>query len=91
LGWPYFSWSAGYDTDNRFRIMKKILESSNKSEICTLLRRERIDFVEIQYPTQIEEVRINYLFYEDNFNEIFNDAETKIKLYDVNTSCKSYI
>ena len=48
MGWPYFSWSAGYDTDKRGKTMEKIYTSQDKLEICTLLRENDLDYFTVQ-------------------------------------------
>jgi len=87
LGWPYFSWSAGYDTDRRLKTLKDILQSSDLAQACSLLKTEGIDYIEIQNPTPIEGVEINYDFFEKNFKEIYFSQEGNILIYNVNTSC----
>ncbi len=88
LGWPYFSWSAGYDTDSRFKIMSNLLSEDNKENLCKSLLKEKIDYVEIQKPSRIEGVSVNYEAYERNMDKIFFDPEERITIYDVGTSCK---
>jgi len=87
LGWPYFSWSAGYDTDSRFSEMKELLSSNNKFLLCGLLRQRGISYVEIQNPTSIENITINYSFFENNFIKIFEDNRSKISIFNVSLSC----
>ncbi len=88
LGWPYFSWSAGYDTDSRFAKMKSLLAPNSKKVSCSSLVDENIDYVEIQKPTFLEEVTINYSFFENNFAKIHQDPKTNISIYDVSLSCQ---
>jgi len=88
LGWPYFSWSAGYDTSKRTLLLKEILESSNLNNICDLLKQENIDYVEIQNPTSLEEIKINYNLFRNNFKKVFNSPSSNITIYDVTLSCK---
>ena len=88
LGWPYFSWSAGYDTDTRINLMKKIMEPSNLGNICSLLRGEGVGYIEVQNPTSFGNIDINYSFFENNFRKIFSSSETDINIYDVGFSCK---
>ena len=87
LGWPYFSWSAGYSTDERFKLLKDILQSSDPAQACSLLKMGGVNYIEIQNPTSIEGVKINYDFFEKNFKEIYFSQESNILIYDVNTSC----
>ena len=88
LGWPYFAWSAGYQTTQRHEMMKNILASSNKATSCQKLGNENIDYLEIQNPTLLEDVSINYSFFEKNFIRIYFDESVNISIYDVGLSCK---
>lgn len=44
LGWPYFSWSAGYDTDGRWALQKQIYASTTKQSLCPLLWQNNIQY-----------------------------------------------
>ena len=89
LGWPYFSWSAGYDTDSRFKTLSNLLSERDKENLCNSLLKEKIDYVEIQKPSRIESVSVNYEFYEKNMDKIFFDSEEKITIYDVGSTCSN--
>lgn len=88
LGWPYFSWSAGYDTSYRHNLMKEVLFGNDRELICDKLEKEGVDYLEIKNPTDLEDVKINYDFFDLNFKQVFYDEETRIKIFDVNSSCK---
>lgn len=88
LGWPYFAWSAGYETTQRHEKMRNIMASSDKTSACRKLFKENIDYVEIQNPTQLEDVSINYSFFDENFIRIYFDESKAISIYDVGLSCK---
>ena len=88
LGWPYFSWSAGYNTNERFGLLKEILESSDLEHSCLLLKKADVNYIEVQNPTPIEGIEINYEFFKENFKEIFSSPTTNINIYDVNLSCQ---
>ncbi len=87
LGWPYFAWSAGYNTDFRFKRLKSILASTDKKTACNMLRDEKIDYLEIQEPTSIEEAQPNYVFFKTNFDKIYFNSEKAMSIYDVRKSC----
>jgi hypothetical protein len=87
LGWPYFAWSAGYETTQRHEVMKNIMASSDKAYTCTSLFRENIDYIEIQNPTQLEDISINYSFFDETFIKIYSDENRTISIYDVRLSC----
>jgi hypothetical protein len=88
LGWPYFPWSAGYDTDARNLKMGSMLNPVDKDSLCFLLAKEGIDYVEIQNPTALEGIIIDYSFFEENFFKIHEDYQTRISIFEVSRSCK---
>jgi len=47
LGWPYFAWSEGYDTNTRGDIMKLIMTENDQGKACLLLKNNNIRYVEV--------------------------------------------
>lgn len=88
LGWPYFAWSQGYDTDKRFEIMKQMLAENNKQTACSLLKQNKIDYVEIQVqnPPDPNLPEISNL-YSNNFYPIYQNITNKYFIYSVKRSC----
>jgi len=87
LGWPYFSWSAGYNTDERLKTLKDILQSSDMVYVCSLLKEAGVNYIETQNPSPIAEVEINSGFFEKNFKEIYFSKDMNIHIYDTALSC----
>lgn len=87
LGWPYFSWSIGYDTQRRDAERKKILEATlgNKKLICNLLNKNQIDYVCLEESAQ--EISANKDFWENNFSAVYQNKKTGFLIYDVKYSC----
>jgi hypothetical protein len=46
-GWPYYAWSAGYDTDKRGQIVNRLYGTSNRNELSSLAHAEGIRFIVI--------------------------------------------
>lgn len=44
-GWPYFAWSAGYDTDFRYAMVKKMYEAQTPEKLMALIKENRIRFI----------------------------------------------
>ena len=86
LGWPYFAWSAGYDTNQRYKILKDIFASSSLQSICPLLEKANIDYVETTDLNNLEGVIINNNFFKENFAELFQG--NIITIYSVPLSCQ---
>lgn len=89
MGWPYFSWGAGYDTIKREKIMKAILNPSSKSEACHLLEGEGIDYVEMEIPPDLLDYPINHDFYNSEFVKTYSNPESTYSIYSVSQSCKT--
>jgi len=87
MGWPYFSWSAGYDTHTRLKVMQNLLNPGDKESFCRELRNWGIDFIEIVDPTPIEDVEVNYQFFKENLTPIFSGTGGDLIIYDPNNLC----
>lgn len=88
LGWPYFSWSAGYDTNKRETLRRKLLEASfgNKNTICNMLKANNIQFVSIE-KTNPPDFIPNFSFWENNFSKVYNNQKSGLTIYNVAKSC----
>ncbi|MBI2267992.1 MAG: hypothetical protein HYU80_00925 [Candidatus Blackburnbacteria bacterium] len=89
LGWPYFAWSAGYDTDTRFQEIKDVYVSSNKHDVCTFLRNKKIDFIETQPRYSKEEFPISFSLFEKNFHLVYKNQISGLRIYNTKTSCNN--
>lgn len=88
LGWPYFAWSQGYDTNKRGESLREILGSTNKQEACALLKRDDIDYVEIkmQNPPDPDVPPISNI-YENDFFKSYENIENNYSIYNVKINC----
>lgn len=88
LGWPYFSWSSGYNTHKRDSERIAILEAShaNKAITCNSLKKANIQFVFLGRNNP-ETLTPNYSFWENNFVETYYNPETDSVIYNVGRSC----
>ena len=91
LGWPYFAWSAGYDTQTRHKTMQTLFSPTDKRSSCESLKKEKIDFVEIQIPSYLEGVSVDFSFFQNNFVRIYYDRVGNFYIYDVKLSCQNII
>ena len=90
LGWPYFAWSQGYDTDKRMEVMSNMLGASDKQTACALLKENEIDYIEIkkQDPPDPNIPPISTLF-EEEFKKIYNNNSEDYFIYSVDSSCNN--
>jgi len=89
-GWPYFTWSLGYDTDKRLKLIKQIYGGEDVNTVCYLLEKEGIDYLETHSSPGRDEFTINYQLFEDKFFLQYENPITGLKFYDVESSCVSY-
>jgi hypothetical protein len=89
MGWPYFAWSAGYDTHSRGKLMDNIFTSVDKREICMLLKLNKIDYFTIQDTSQDRDFpNINLRFYNNNFTPVYIDAvNPDFMIFSVSANC----
>ena len=45
MGWPYYAWSAGYDTYDRAAKAKEIYSSTDEAAIKKLVKQEKITYI----------------------------------------------
>ena len=90
LGWPYFSWSAGYDTTTRGEEWARVLGASavSKNSVCDFLTANSIQFVSLE-KNGPEDVLIDKSFWENNFTMVYNNLDTGLTVYDVFPSCQN--
>ena len=88
LGWPYFAWSQGYDTNGRSKSMTEMLESDNKHSACKLLKKNGITYIEIktQNPPDPDVPAISGI-YNKEFSTVYSDAISNYLIYSVKDSC----
>ncbi|SMC26512.1 Q-cell neuroblast polarisation [Andreprevotia lacus DSM 23236] len=84
-GWPYYAWSAGYDTDTRGRWQKQMYSTTSADELRLIARGEHIDYIIVddanrnsrEYPT-------NELLIGQTFPLVFSSPKDNTRIYKVN-------
>jgi hypothetical protein len=85
LGWPYFSWSQGYDTLQRDNIRKALLNTNDKIFFCKNIFEYNLTYIELSPNTQ--DAIINTAFFDKNFLKIYENPSTKFSIYDLKLGC----
>lgn len=44
-GWPYYAWSAGYDTEYREKMVRRMYMANTPEELDTLIKQNKIRFI----------------------------------------------
>ena len=59
-GWPYYPWSAGYDTDMRTKLVKEMYEAQSPSELDIRIRDNQIRYIIVDHDNRVsQDYRIN--------------------------------
>jgi hypothetical protein len=88
LGWPYFAWSLGYDTNKRGLIQKEIFEGNDLETVCNLLRENKIDYLTTEEPPPHPEFGINYALFKENFPIFYrNPDNNNFTIYEAKQKC----
>jgi DNA-binding beta-propeller fold protein YncE len=76
-GWPYYSWSAGYDAGNRDRLYKDMFENKDPRKVFRLLKENHISYVAVDNAVRHNEFikRPNEQIYTTYFPKVFEDKQ----------------
>jgi len=87
LGWPYFAWSQGYDTNNRYITFTQILGAEKKQTLCPLLIENNIDYIEISGNNLSDPnlPKVSDLF--TNLKPIYKNSKTNYSIYKTSQNC----
>lgn len=90
-GWPYFPWSAGYDTDARTKQVKLMYEAQTPGELEKLVRKNKIRFIIVDHDNRTSE---DYRLNEDNIRSAYEcvysqgEGEMMTSVYDTEKPLK---
>lgn len=92
LGWPYFPWSLGYDTNTRGEKMKEILAAPTKTRACQLATQAGIDYIELE-KRSVDDPNfppVSQVF-SDTFFLLYSNPSRQYSIYGVKESCSKNI
>jgi DNA-binding beta-propeller fold protein YncE len=87
-GWPYYTWSAGYNLAKREPAYRQMFESRNLEQVFRLLKQNNISYVAFDDGVRHGEVikRPNEQLYARHFENVFEDKKNQygsLKIYKV--------
>lgn len=81
-GWPYFSWSAGYDTETRKKIVAQIYGGTDIQQIKELIKRNNIRYIVVEDGNrQSTDYQLNEKIISQNFELVYNNSWPNISIY----------
>ena len=82
-GWPYYAWSAGYDTDYRFETAKYIYTIDDEAELLEVLAEENINYVLYERGMYYDDVAAREDVIADALTLVFESGDGLYRLYRV--------
>lgn len=81
-GWPYYAWSAGYDTSHREAIVKEIYEGEDIDRVRKLVLNNHISYIVIDDDNRNSQVySLNEEFFDNNFKIVYRNDDKNTKIY----------
>jgi hypothetical protein len=84
-GWPYYPWSAGYDTDQRTLQVRMMYEAETPKELNDLIKMNQIRYIIVDRTNrESEEYSVNEENIENTYECVYKDGtgEDRISIYD---------
>ena len=82
-GWPYYAWSAGYDTDARFDLAKLMYTSMSADDLLETLRAEGITYILYENNMYYDDVPANEEPIQEICDLVFASEDGLYRLYKV--------
>lgn len=80
-GWPYYAWSAGYDTDYRFEMAKYIYSIDDEAELLRTLSEENINYVLYERGMYYDDVAAREDVIANALSLVFESGDGNYRLY----------
>ncbi len=81
FGWPYYAWSAGYDTNARAQQVNLMYEAKDSDTLRYLIYKNNIDYIIIDNDTRTNsEYTVREDVIESTYKEVFSNGEGNWKL-----------
>jgi hypothetical protein len=81
-GWPYFTWSAGYDTYARDPILREIYGGTSIQRVKELVKNSNISYIVIEDGNRnSQDYKLNEQLIATNFNKVYENFERRIAIY----------
>lgn len=87
LGWPYFSWSLGYDTNGRDVLVRKMFNPTDINTECILLKKNNISYISLDRENDFVP---DTTFFERNFKQVYTNSVSGFTIFDVNQTCSFF-
>ena len=90
-GWPYFAWSAGYDTENRELLVRTMYESNTPEELDMLVKENNIRYIVVEYNNRnTSDYAVNEENIQATYHKEYQNGEGEFGFYIYDTTKPIY-
>lgn len=82
LGWPYYAWSAGYDTYDRAEKAKEIYTSQEPERVKSLVRQEGITYIFFEEGMTFEGETCIETTIKSVYRLVYQSEDRRIRIYE---------
>lgn len=80
-GWPYYAWSAGYDTNYRAAQAVTIYTTSDREELKAVVKREKITYILFEEGSEFEQQQCREDVIADVYEKVYETWDGRIRIY----------
>ena len=80
-GWPYYAWSAGYDTNYRAAQAVTIYTTSDREELKDVVKREKITYILFEEGSEFEQQQCREDVIVDVYEMVYETGDGRIRIY----------
>ena len=81
-GWPYYAWSAGYDTNYRAAQAVTIYTTADREELKETVEKERITYILFEEGMEFEQRECREDVIRSVYPEVFESEDRRIRIYE---------
>ena len=86
LGWPYYAWSAGYDTYYRSAKAIEMYSTDSHARLAELVQEEEIDYILYEENMTLEEHDCREDVIAETFDKVYETEDGRIRIYETRQS-----
>ena len=80
-GWPYYAWSAGYDTNYRAAQAVTIYTTSDREELKAVVKREKITYILFEEGSEFEQQQCREDVIAEVYEKVYETWDGRIRIY----------
>ena len=81
-GWPYYAWSAGYDTNYRAAQAVTVYTTADRQELKETVEKEHITYILFEEGMEFEQRECREDVIRSVYPEVFESEDRRIRIYE---------